>query len=139
MTVTFGSATVLLAASLLPDLHVDLDQEPDRTAWEQTIAIFELYLSYDVSAQGGIQALRDYRQKFEAAKKREEPSKTELSCADTLPISQSSTMAGLSAEISTGLDSVFLGTGAADPDEDLSQAFYDWNWLDFDIMEVMMP
>lgn len=124
---------------MLPDLHVDLDQEPDKTAWEQTIEIFELYLSYDISAQGGIQALRDYRQKFEAAKKRGEPSKTEPGRADVLPVSQGSTVVGLSAEISTGLDNVFLGTGAPDPDGDLSQAFYDWNWLDFDITEVMRP
>jgi hypothetical protein len=133
--VTFGSATVLLAASLLPELHVDLDQEPDKTIWEQTISIFELYMSYDVAAQGGIQALKDYRQKFEAAKKREEPSKPELDCADIPPISQSSTMGGLPSEIS--MDNLFFGTGAPDADGDLSQAFFDWNWLDFDITEVM--
>nr|WVH32803.1 fungal specific transcription factor domain [Trichoderma asperellum] len=136
---TFGSATVLLAASLLPDLHVDLDQEPDKTVWEQTIAIFELYMSYDISAQGGIQALQDYRQKFEAAKKREEPSKNEIGRAEMLPASQESILASLSAEIPAGLDNVFLGTGAPDPDGDLSQAFFDWNWLDFDITEVMRP
>lgn len=139
LRVTFGSATVLLAASLLPELHVDLDQEPDKTVWEQTIAIFELYMSYDISAQGGLQALREYRQKFEAAKKREEPSKPEIGSADIPPTLQSNTMIGLPAEISTGLDNVFLEGGASGPDGDLSQAFFDWNWLDFDITEVMRP
>ncbi|UKZ67833.1 uncharacterized protein TrAtP1_008992 [Trichoderma atroviride] len=139
LRVTFGSATVLLAASLLPELHVDLDQEPDKTIWEQTIGIFELYMSYDISAQGGLQALREYRQKFETAKKREEVSKPELGCADIPPICQGNTMIGLPAEISTGLDNIFLGAGASGPDGDLSQAFFDWNWLDFDITEVMRP
>ncbi|KAL7920774.1 fungal-specific transcription factor domain-containing protein [Trichoderma austrokoningii] len=139
LRVTFGSATVLLAASLLPELQVDLDQEPDRTIWEQTIAIFELYMSYDISAQGGLQALRDYQQRFEAAKKRDKPSKAELDCSNTPPISQGSTVVGLPAEISPGLDNEFLGSGASGPDGDLSQAFFDWNWLDFDIAEVMKP
>ncbi|KAL9483483.1 hypothetical protein ACSS6W_002272 [Trichoderma asperelloides] len=115
--------------------RVDLDQEPDKTVWEQTIAIFELYMSYDISAQGGIQALRDYRQKFEAAKMRGEPSKTEVGRAEMLPASQDSILASLSTEIPAGLDNIFLGTGAPDPDGDLSQAFFDWNWLDFDITE----
>lgn len=94
-------------------------------------------MSYDISAQGGIQALRDYRQKFETAKKREEPSKIELVSADIPPFSQGGTVSSLPAEASTGLDNIFLGTGAPDLDGDLSQAFFDWNWLDFDITEVM--
>ncbi|KAM0255051.1 hypothetical protein ACHAQJ_006129 [Trichoderma viride] len=138
LRVTFGSATVLLAASLLPDLHVDLDQEPDKTSWEQSIAIFELYMSYDVSAQGGIQALLDYRQKFETTKRRGEPTKNGFGRAETQPPSQGSTSAAMSAEIPPAMDNVFLGADIQGPNGDLSQAFYDWNWLDFDITEFMI-
>lgn len=130
-----GSATTLLAASLIPELNVDLNQEPNKTSWEQAIAIFEYYISYDVSAQGGIQALWDYRQKFEAAKRRGEPS-NEAGRAEPQQYPQGDgAVVAESVETPPGLD------GAADPfwlGADLSQAFYDWNWLDFDIPEILL-
>ncbi|KAL6871763.1 fungal-specific transcription factor domain-containing protein [Trichoderma longibrachiatum] len=135
LRVTMGSATTLLAASLIPELNVDLNQEPNKTSWEQAIAIFEYYISYDVSAQGGIQALWDYRQKFEAAKRRGEPS-NEAGRAEPQQYPQGDgAVVAESVETPPGLD------GAADPfwlGADLSQAFYDWNWLDFDIPEILL-
>jgi hypothetical protein len=127
-----------LAASLLPDLHVDLDQEPDKTSWEQTIAIFEFYMSYDISAQGGIQALSEYRRKFEKTKRRGEPTKDELNGTEMQPPFQGNTSAALSAEIPSNTDNMFLGADMQGLDGNLSQAFDDWNWLDFDIAEFMI-
>lgn len=59
----------MLAAILVPELEVDLNQEPNKTAWNDAIRIFEFYTLHDSSAQHGIQALWDYRQRFEAAKR----------------------------------------------------------------------
>lgn len=130
-----GSATTLLAASLIPELSVDLNQEPNKTSWEQAAAIFEYYISYDVSAQGGIQALWDYRQKFEAAKRRGEPS-NEAGRAEPQQYSQVDGAVAESDEAPPGMDGAFLDSQW--PGGDLSQALYDWNWLDFDIPEFML-
>ncbi|EHK24010.1 uncharacterized protein TRIVIDRAFT_67649 [Trichoderma virens Gv29-8] len=138
LRVTFGSATVLLAASLMPDLGVDLDQEPNKTSWEQAIAIFEFYISYDISAQGGIQALWDYRQKLEATKRRGESSLTEMTRVEAQQTSQGGSTAAVSAETFPSMENLFFGTDAQISGSDLPQAFYDWNWLDFDIPEFMI-
>ena len=134
LQVTMGSATVLLAASLI-DSDVDLYQEPNKTSWEQAVAIFEYYVSYDVSAQGGLQALWDYRQKFEATKRRGESS-NEAGLAEPQPYPQGDgALVAESEETPPGIDGVFDSQW---PGGDLSQAFYDWNWLDFDIPEFML-
>ncbi|KAL7928363.1 hypothetical protein V8C35DRAFT_326004 [Trichoderma chlorosporum] len=138
LRVTFGSAIVLLTASLIPELDVNLDQEPNKTSWEQAIAIFEFYISCDISAQGGIQALRDYRQKFEAAKRRGEPVSNELGQTEPQKTSQGDATAAISDEAFPSMDNTFFGTDIMGPGGDLSQAFYDWNWLDFDIPEFML-
>ncbi|KAL6696859.1 fungal-specific transcription factor domain-containing protein [Trichoderma pleuroticola] len=138
LRVTFGSATVLLAASLIPDLGVDLDQEPNKTTWEQAIAIFEFYISYDVSAQGGIQALWDYRQKFEATKRRGEPLLNEIGQAEPQQNPRNGTAAVVSEDAPLNMDNIFFGVDPQGPGVDLSQAFHDWNWLDFDIPEFML-
>lgn len=125
-----------MTASLIPELGVDLDQEPNKTSWEQAIAIFEFYMSYDISAQGGIQALWDYRQKFEATKRRGEASLNELGRAEAQQSSQGGADTAVSDETPPSLDNVFFG---ADTQRgDLSQAFHDWNWLDFDVTEFMI-
>ncbi|KAL7951982.1 fungal-specific transcription factor domain-containing protein [Trichoderma barbatum] len=138
LRVTFGSAAVLLAATLIPDLNVDLDQEPNQVSWEQAIAIFEYYISHDVSAQGGIQALWDYRQKFEATKKRREPSLTEQGRNESQQSTQGGATAAVPVETPLSMDNMFFGVDAQGAGSDLPQAFYDWNWLDFDIPEFML-
>ncbi|KAL7815244.1 hypothetical protein V8C26DRAFT_421186 [Trichoderma gracile] len=135
LRVTMGSATTLLAATLIPELNVDLNQEPNKTAWEQAVAIFEYYISYDVSAQGGIQALWDYRQKFEAAKRRGEPS-NEAGGAGPQQYGHGDGAVAESDEAPPVMDGVVLDSQW--PGGDLSQALYDWNWLDFDIPEFML-
>ncbi|KAK1238396.1 hypothetical protein MKX07_006542 [Trichoderma sp. CBMAI-0711] len=130
-----GSATTLLAATLIPELNVDLNQEPNKTAWEQAVAIFEYYVSYDISAQGGIQALWDYRQKFEAAKSRGEPL-NEAGRAEPQQYSQGGGVVAESDEAPPVMDGASIDSQW--PGGDLSQALYDWNWLDFDIPEFML-
>lgn len=66
--VTFSAMTVLLAASVLPDLHVDLEQHPGRTSWTRALRVFELYKLQDKSADSGIQALWDLRRRYQAIK-----------------------------------------------------------------------
>lgn len=127
-----------MAASLIPDLGVDLDQEPNKTSWEQAIAIFQFYISYDISAQGGIQALWDYRQKFEATKRRGEPPLNGTAQAEPQQNSQNGTAAVASEETPFNMDNIFFGVDTQGQGVDLSQAFHDWNWLDFDIPEFML-
>lgn len=126
---------MLLAASLLPDLNVDLNQEPNKTSWEQAIAIFERYTSYDISAQSGIQALLDYRQQFEAFRRGGEPPQNEPNWPKAQPSSQSSADGTISTESLSNIDNVLFGADVEGPVGDLPQAFMDWNWLDFDITD----
>ncbi|OTA04390.1 hypothetical protein A9Z42_0049760 [Trichoderma parareesei] len=121
--------------TLIPELNVDLNQEPNKTAWEQAVAIFEYYVSYDISAQGGIQALWDYRQKFEAAKSRGEPL-NEAGRAEPQQYSQGGGVVAESDEAPPVMDGASIDSQW--PGGDLSQALYDWNWLDFDIPEFML-
>lgn len=64
VTVTFGAASILLAASLSPKLDVNLDLDPAKTSWERALHVFEYYKSDVESAGMGIQALKTYRQRF---------------------------------------------------------------------------
>jgi hypothetical protein len=66
--VTYAAASVLLAATLLPELEVDLDQEP--SSWDRTLRVFEFYKVHDESAETGIRALWNHRRQFEAIKNR---------------------------------------------------------------------
>ncbi|RKK76945.1 hypothetical protein BFJ68_g17206 [Fusarium oxysporum] len=54
---TFGAASTLLAASLCPDLEVNLDFDPAKTSWERALQIFEFHKSHVESAAKGIEAL----------------------------------------------------------------------------------
>lgn len=62
--VTFGAASTLLAASLCPDLEVNLDLDPAKTSWERALQIFEFHKSHVESAAKGIEALGRYRLRF---------------------------------------------------------------------------
>ncbi|EXL65366.1 hypothetical protein FOPG_18402 [Fusarium oxysporum f. sp. conglutinans race 2 54008] len=61
---TFGAASTLLAASLCPDLEVNLDFDPAKTSWERALQIFEFHKSHVESAAKGIEALVRYRLRF---------------------------------------------------------------------------
>ncbi|KAG8354017.1 hypothetical protein FVEN_g8234 [Fusarium venenatum] len=68
---TFGAASALLAASLLPDLGVDLDVEPAKTSWDKALEVFYHYESNVESAAKGVEALKKYRQRFSAFLKKD--------------------------------------------------------------------
>ncbi|KAF5971920.1 hypothetical protein FBULB1_8970 [Fusarium bulbicola] len=61
---TFAAASTLLAASLCPDLEVNLDVGPAKTSWERALGIFEFNKSHVESAAKGIEALVRYRLRF---------------------------------------------------------------------------
>ncbi|KAF5250764.1 hypothetical protein FANTH_4036 [Fusarium anthophilum] len=61
---TFAAASTLLAASLCPDLEVNLDVDPAKTSWERALGIFEFHKSHVESAAKGIEALVRYRLRF---------------------------------------------------------------------------
>jgi hypothetical protein len=64
--VTFGAASALLAASLCPNLEVNLDLEPAKSSWEKALQVFDYYESHVESAAKGKEALEKYRQRFSA-------------------------------------------------------------------------
>jgi hypothetical protein len=68
--VTFGAASTLLAASLCPDLEVNLDLDPAKTSWERALEIFEFHKSHVESAAKGIEALGRYRLRFSTSAKK---------------------------------------------------------------------
>lgn len=70
--VTFGAASALLAASLCPNLGVNLDLEPAKTSWERALQVFHHYESQVESATKGKEALEKYRQRFSAVTKQGE-------------------------------------------------------------------
>ncbi|GAB1320014.1 Fungal-specific transcription factor domain-containing protein [Madurella fahalii] len=58
----FASATVLLVATLSPNLGVNLDMEPAKSSWDRALAIMEFHKTHVVSAMQGIEVLQRYRQ-----------------------------------------------------------------------------
>ncbi|KAK2688920.1 hypothetical protein QWA68_012498 [Fusarium oxysporum] len=69
---TFGAASTLLAASLCPDLEVNLDFDPAKTSWERALQIFEFHKSHVQSAAKGIKALVRYRLRFSTLAKQDQ-------------------------------------------------------------------
>lgn len=63
-TVTFSAASILLAASLCPELEVDLEIGAAKTSWQRAFQIFEFHKPHVESAEKGIEALLRYRQQF---------------------------------------------------------------------------
>jgi hypothetical protein len=61
-TVTFASATVLLVATLSPNLGVRLDTEPTKSSWDRAMAILEFHKRNIASVARGIEILRRYRE-----------------------------------------------------------------------------
>ncbi|KAF5681232.1 hypothetical protein FHETE_21 [Fusarium heterosporum] len=68
--VTFAAASTLLAASLFPDLEVNLDLDPAKTSWKRALQIFEFHKSHVESAAKGIEALEKYRMRFSSFAKK---------------------------------------------------------------------
>ncbi|KAJ4256844.1 hypothetical protein NW762_008940 [Fusarium torreyae] len=68
---TFGSAIVVVAASLLSDLHVDLDQMPAKSSWNKVLEILDYYRLQDPSAQQAVNTLWNYRTKFSTLKSKD--------------------------------------------------------------------
>lgn len=60
--------TVLLAATSLPDLRVDLEQHPGKTSWNKALRVFEIYKLHNKSAERGIEVLWNLRRRFQAIK-----------------------------------------------------------------------
>ncbi|KAK3985203.1 activator of stress genes 1 [Cladorrhinum sp. PSN332] len=58
---SFASATILLVASLSPNLGVNLDLEPTKSSWERAMGILEFHKTHLPSASKGIDALHRYR------------------------------------------------------------------------------
>ncbi|KAK3322722.1 fungal-specific transcription factor domain-containing protein [Apodospora peruviana] len=58
---TFSAATVLIVATLAPNLGVRLDQEPARSSWDRVLRIFQFYKAYLPSAAKGIEVLERFR------------------------------------------------------------------------------
>lgn len=65
--VAFGAASVLLAASLCPELGVSLELEPAKTSWEKALQIFDYHKTDVESAEKGIQVLKMYYRQIWAA------------------------------------------------------------------------
>ncbi|KAK4034444.1 activator of stress genes 1 [Parachaetomium inaequale] len=59
---TFASATILLVATLSPNLGINLDTEPTKTSWDRAMAILEFHKSHVASAARGLEVLRRYRE-----------------------------------------------------------------------------
>ncbi|KAL2163997.1 hypothetical protein VTH06DRAFT_3211 [Thermothelomyces fergusii] len=59
---TFASATILLVATLSPNLCVCLDQEPAKTSWDRVMAILNFHKPIVASASRGIEVLQRYRE-----------------------------------------------------------------------------
>ncbi|OBS20254.1 hypothetical protein FPOA_06639 [Fusarium poae] len=76
---TFGAASALLAASLFPDLGVDLDAGPAKDSWDKALEVFYHYESNVESAARGAEALKKYRQRFSAFLKQDGQTKSERS------------------------------------------------------------
>jgi hypothetical protein len=62
LTVTFASATVLLVATLSPNLGVRLDTEPTKSSWDRAMAILEFHKGNVASVARGIEILWRYRE-----------------------------------------------------------------------------
>ncbi|KAI3573491.1 fungal-specific transcription factor domain-containing protein [Fusarium oxysporum f. sp. albedinis] len=88
---TFGAASTLLAASLCPDLEVNLDLDPAKTSWERALQIFEFHKSHVESAAKGIEALGRYRLRFSTfAKKDQSVASNDGQIADPIPFDAAS-------------------------------------------------
>ncbi|KAL2200823.1 hypothetical protein P885DRAFT_27122 [Corynascus similis CBS 632.67] len=61
-TVTFAAATILLVATLSPNLGVCLDTEPTKSSWDRVMAILDFHKSHVASAARGIEVLQRYRE-----------------------------------------------------------------------------
>ncbi|KAK3899897.1 activator of stress genes 1 [Staphylotrichum tortipilum] len=59
---TFAAATILLVATLSPNLGVRLDVEPARSTWDRAMEILEAHRAYMPSAARGIEFLHRYRE-----------------------------------------------------------------------------
>ncbi|AEO58198.1 hypothetical protein MYCTH_2305394 [Thermothelomyces thermophilus ATCC 42464] len=62
LQVTFASATILLVATLSPNLGVCLDTEPAKSSWDRVMAILNFHKSNVASAAQGIEVLQRYRE-----------------------------------------------------------------------------
>ncbi|KAK4123139.1 hypothetical protein N657DRAFT_645869 [Parathielavia appendiculata] len=58
---TFASATVLLVATLSPNLGVSLDTEPTKSSWDRAMAILNHHKRTIASVTQGMEILRRYR------------------------------------------------------------------------------
>jgi hypothetical protein len=61
-TVSFASATVLLVATLSPNLGVSLETEPTKSSWDKALAILNFHKAHIASAARGIEVLQRYRE-----------------------------------------------------------------------------
>ncbi|KAL2147643.1 hypothetical protein VTI28DRAFT_8097 [Corynascus sepedonium] len=59
---TFAAATILLVATLSPNLGVCLDTEPTKSSWDRVMAILDFHKSHVASAARGIEVLQRYRE-----------------------------------------------------------------------------
>ncbi|KAA8647674.1 fungal specific transcription factor domain-containing protein [Aspergillus tanneri] len=130
LRLTFGSATVLLAASLIPDMDINLNQEPIKTSWDHATDIFEFYKSQEASAQHGLRALRDYRRRFEAVRLRGQHHQQPQSIQpEIMPSSSVNTL--------PGIEDNWLASAVPNIDF-TSQNMHDWDWLDPELPNWML-
>lgn len=135
--------------------------EPSRTVWGQAIAIFEFYALYDASARNGLNALWDYRRRFEAAKTQGQQQQPFQNMQNQMrpsdPVSQSAvtpdnnnntatattTFQKPNATLSSGdvllpdINNRLFASEDQGLNGDFSQTFSDLDWIDFDISEFL--
>ncbi len=60
--VAFAGATVLIVATLSPNLNVDFDVEPTKSSWERALQIIDYNKTHVASAEKGVEVLQRFRQ-----------------------------------------------------------------------------
>lgn len=70
--VTFAAASTLVAATLCPDLHVNLDEGLAKDSWQWAQQIFQYYQTQVPGASKGMQALQSFRSSVETFQHRDD-------------------------------------------------------------------
>ncbi|KAK9369864.1 fungal-specific transcription factor domain-containing protein [Lipomyces kononenkoae] len=58
----FAATSVLIAASLCPELEINFDVEPTKTSWNRALAIFDFHKNHVASAEKGVESLQKFRE-----------------------------------------------------------------------------